>query len=696
MRHLTPKLGLLWVLLLASCGKATPYGTGDANTGQDAQPADAAFDAPGDAAPLMLTVDPPTAELTVDGVAKTLQFNARLAGQPAPTAVWTVDAVEVGVVNNAGLFRSEGWVAGTVKVTARFGALSASAIVVVKTAITDNQANLDAADRAALDAGGTANSAFAWRYPYNQTVFPRGLDAPLLQFAGGATRAMKISARVGDFTYTGYLPGGAFANAQLPASVWKALTRSADGSQPVVVEATMLSDAGVTGPVTQQWKIAPADLKGIIYYNTYRSAQTNTGAVMRVKPGHNAEVMIGGCNVCHSVSANGNVVAAGVSWASGNPVDSATYDLAADGSYSVRNNNADGRLYSFGGLTPNGEYMVTNAIPAAGSPVRGLSGPMASTIVNTATGAAVAAPTFTVSAAVTPAFSPDGKKLAFAWFDQSPGRTLGVMSADLTQSPPMFGAPTTLATTATGIVGWPSFLPDGNGVVYHQGDRFDTAGYGGAASYAELRLVDTQTGVVNSLARLNGRDALGASTLPYGADEENNRNYEPSVLPIPVGGYYWVMFTSRRAYGNELAPGGRLAGSDNEWGSIVNGAEVPSTRKKIWVAAIDLNWNGAIDPSHPAFYLAGQELDAGNMRAFAAMEPCRAQGVSCETGADCCTGFCRPTGASPDGAPILQCVPPPGGCSQTDETCSNDGDCCDAATGATCINNRCAQATPIE
>ena len=35
-----------------------------------------------------------------------------------------------------------------------------------------------------------------------------------------------------------------------------------------------------------------------------------TGAVMRLKPGHNAEVLIGGCAVCHSVSANGNVIAA--------------------------------------------------------------------------------------------------------------------------------------------------------------------------------------------------------------------------------------------------------------------------------------------------------------------------------------------------------------------------------------------------
>ena len=32
-------------------------------------------------------------------------------------------------------------------------------------------------------------------------------------------------------------------------------------------------------------------------------------------------------------------------------------------------------------------------------------------------------------------------------------------------------------------------------------------------------------------------------------------NYEPTVLPVAVGGYYWVVFTSRRAYGNFIWQG---------------------------------------------------------------------------------------------------------------------------------------------
>lgn len=34
-------------------------------------------------------------------------------------------------------------------------------------------------------------------------------------------------------------------------------------------------------------------------------------------------------------------------------------------------------------------------------------------------------------------------------------------------------------------------------------------------------------------------------------------------------------------------------------------------------------------------------LDGGNMRAFAAMAPCQHDGGACESGSDCCCGFCR-------------------------------------------------------
>ncbi|MGE0869169.1 MAG: TolB family protein [Kofleriaceae bacterium] len=643
-----------------------------------------------------LVIAPQDPTLDVSGSPDSLAFTSSVGGV-AVTSSWQLDDVKIGVIDAGGTFRSQGLVAGIAKVTARYGTLEASTTVRVRVRIVDNTAGLPMDQITALDAGGNADPDFSWLYPYDATVFPRGIPAPNFQYKGGDATAMRIAVDVGDFSYVGYFASSSPAAVRLPDAIWKAATRSAGGADPFVVEATKLVGTNqVTGPIGETYRIGQADLKGVVYYNTYKSALTNTGAIMRLKPGHAAEVMIGGCAVCHSVSANGNVVAAGVGWSSSNPIDSKTFTLDPTGAVVERVADTEGRRYSFGALTPDGSLLLSNAVPSSGSSIRGLSGATPSKLYNTSTGAEIVAPTFStqVSYAMTPAFAPDGKHIAFNWSDAPSGtgggKTLAMMDVDLTMTPPMFGTVDPLVTLSSGVAGWPSFLPDGAAVVYHQGERFDTNGGEGVPGYAEVKLVDTATKTVNPLYALNGRDASGISYLPYGEDEENRRNYEPSVLPVAVGGYYWVMFTSRRAYGHTLAPGGTVAGTDDEWGTQGN----PSKRKKIWVAAIDLNYQGAVDPSHPAFYLDGQELDAGNMRAYAALEPCRADGATCESGSDCCGGFCRPTGTDPDGQPILQCVPPPGGCSNPDETCTTPADCCGVATGATCVNNRCA-APPI-
>jgi len=70
-------------------------------------------------------------------------------------------------------------------------------------------------------------------------------------------------------------------------------------------------------------------------------------------------------------------------------------------------------------------------------------------------------------------------------------------------------------------------------------------------------------------------------------------NYEPNVLPLPVGGYYWVSSTSRRTYGTRSPPGLAPRGEDI-WGAL--GSE---PRKKLWLAAIDIDHPGKSRPKHP-------------------------------------------------------------------------------------------------
>src|SRR5690606_1049911 len=114
------------------------------------------------------------------------------------------------------------------------------------------------------------------------------------------------------------------------------------------------------------------------------------------------------------------------------------------------------------------------------------------------------------------------------------------------------------------------------------------------------------------------------------------------------------------------------------------------TPKKLWVAAVDLTAPPGTDPSHPAFYLPAQELLAGNARGFWVLDPCRMDGEECESGDQCCNGFCSPSGQS-QSDPLI-CSPTPPECSMPQEKCDTAADCCDATN--LCINGFCTVAPP--
>jgi hypothetical protein len=90
------------------------------------------------------------------------------------------------------------------------------------------------------------------------------------------------------------------------------------------------------------------------------------------------------------------------------------------------------------------------------------------------------------------------------------------------------------------------------------------------------------------------------------------------------------------------------------------------------------------DPSHPPFYLTGQEDVLGNHRAFAALDPCRADGSTCETGIDCCGGFCTNDKCElppqPEAGPV---------CAKTDEYCGGGTPCCNVQEA--CLGGYCGQ-----
>jgi len=270
-------------------------------------------------------------------------------------------------------------------------------------------------------------------------------------------------------------------------------------------------------------------------------------------------------------------------------------------------------------------------------------------------------------------WSPDGTALAFTQMDTSGmgGHALKVMDCDRATN--KFSNGKEVFRDPAKFVGWPFFTPDvveaqvegevtavpppprGKRVIFALCDTSDFTTQdqpvGLLPHPSDLWWVDVDTGTPAPLQQANGLDPNGAPTLPYG-DRDVHKNYIPTVSPVAAGGYFWVFFSSRRNYGNLY---------------VADPPEINAEAKKIWVSAIDINAAPGTDPSHPAFFLPGQELESGNIRAFAALEPCRDNGAMCETGIDCCCGFCI------EG----QCAcKPEDHCSEIDERCETAADCC--------------------
>ncbi|MEO8875951.1 MAG: hypothetical protein ABI461_10210, partial [Polyangiaceae bacterium] len=184
--------------------------------------------------------------------------------------------------------------------------------------------------------------------------------------------------------------------------------------------------------------------------------------------------------------------------------------------------------------------------------------------------------------------------------------------------------------------------------------------------------------------RLDNLNGVSLPTGPQAHDADATLNYEPTMNPVPSGGYAWVVFTSRRLYGNVATRGAYEADPRNF------DLTTTPTPKKLWVAAIDLSAPPGTDPSHPAFYLPAQELFAGNSRGYWVVDPCESDGASCSTGAECCGGFCRP---GEDGGGLV-CTDKKPSCAQVSEKCATTADCCGKGSGITCIDNICATPTP--
>lgn len=542
-------------------------------------------------------------------------------------------------------------------------------------AISPDQANQ-------LQAGGGAGQL---TYPYEGTVFARGLVSPVLQWQGASADAVYLKMQSANFSYQGCFGAQANARLQVPQDPWQYAGNWSNGvTDPLNVTVSVLSGGNVT-TMTRKVSFALATIKGAIYYNTYNSPLAyNNGAVLKIVPGQAQPIgfltemgapPFGPCVSCHSLSADGSTMTANRHLYPGS-YESLSYDVTAQSPQLVKNGIVEA---GFAGIFPDGTRAMTNGPPnASTSPffpvapgnVPALVGPAESRLIDPRTGQQIPAAGWDgeVSHAQMPMFSPNGRMIVYNDYDKGQGHSLWI--ADFDPATNTFSNKRELFNSSDLYPGWPFFTPDSKAVVFALGTRSDFVSQlpnpvtifppdETGRSHLEIVYIDSPN-QATPLDLANGWRG-GQSYLP---NQDNDLEFFPTVSPVAAGGYFWVFFTSRRTYGN-------LQVKDYN----------DSTSKKIWVTAIDIGGGPGRDPSHPAFYLPGQELESGNIRAFAALEPCKEDGSSCTSGTECCSGFCI------DG----KCQPPQE-CANLDDKCEEDSDCCNSRDR--CIGGYCALPVP--
>ncbi len=643
-------LGVGVIVLGCSTQPSAIFDTSNGDGGPDGdQPDSEVILPPGnDASSVALIVTPPSATLQASGSPVTQQFQALDPQTNNPlVANWSMDNVGLGSIDATGLFTALGTVGGIAHIDAVAGTSKGSAIVNVNVTLTDNPGNVNAGNQALLKGGGAADPGFKWLYPYDATVMPRGLKSPVMQFDGIAPDGLMIHMKATNIDYTGFYGASTPGQLQVADVMWKQVLASVTASDPLTVQMTKLSGGKVTGPITRTWSVAQGTMRGNVFYNTY----SNGGEMFKLKVGGTAQSLLTNCKVCHSASANGNVLAS----------TDGTYDLTKNAAPLI---NAPGsRAYSFAAVYPDGTFLLTTYTTSPGS-----AGISPVELRDSKTGNKISAPGMdgTAIQPAMPAFSPDGTKIVF---NDGNSQTLSVMDFDVKTK--KFSNKVTVLTSQK-WPGWPQLTPDNKYVLFHDDSSQEMGTRSG--QLANVRMLEIATKKVVALDALNGISG-GKPYMPYGSNEID-MNYEPTILPIAVGGYYWVVFTSRRCYGNTLTPS--LDPDAFAYGT--------ARRKKLWLAALDVTPQPNKDPSHPALYLPGQDLQPGNMRGFWSLDPCKPNGTACNEADECCGGFCRQSGN------MKVCVPPPTGCSNEFEACTTAGDCCSGT--ALCINGHCATPTP--
>ncbi len=600
---------------------------------------DAASDGARDSAPsptqlLSIEIMPrDVALVSIDGSRPTAQFTVvgrQRDGRTRPVTAlrYAIDVPALGAIGSAtGMFTSSafGGMAHVHVDTTDGSGLWAETTLSVTVHRTVRGTGVTDADVArftgAMTAPDEATTSPVVNYPLEHAVMPRNVHPPRIMWTprhsdGAATDLYHVHLSRPHATLDGY-----FLNTPDLANAWQlgedfAALSSSDVGELITLTVASLSASGLREGAAVRFRTIDGVVAGSVYYwsppqGRLLRIDVDTAVRTDFLPHPPGET----CIACHAVSRDGRHLVAIINHDTGSG-RLAGYDLTADltGAPPPTTFTSDVAALWVASFNPAGTRVV--AAHHDGSPL---------SIFDCATGATmVTSPTN--DSGGDPEWSPDGASIAY-----SDGGNLMTVSVDPANT---LGAPAMLhaGAAAAGVDWHPTWTPDSQWLVFQGGDQIYTRGAAG------LWMIPRAGGTAVRLNHLNGGPMVSDS-------------FRPVFSPFNSGGYFWVLFTGTRTYGN--AQSGVAPGS-----------------KQIWVAAIRNRPDGTMDPSEVPYYLDGQEA-VTNLSPYWAPPPCRDNGNACSTGSQCCSGTC-----DPDSTGSSTCHPPSGACRARGASCGGGTDCC--------------------
>lgn len=597
-----------------------------------------------------ITIDPADHTVQLGDGQTTVAFHARGRGVGGEAfanvlARWSLDSESLGRIDaNTGVFTTS-LAGGTVTVRASVlgnDGVRATTSLTVRASTVHRGDGVTDADvmrfATAMPVASPMATIPTIDYPLAEAVMPRNVRPPLVMWTArnpmsAPVELVRVRLERPGAIVTGYFRVDArFGHSfRVPDEAWRGLASSSI-TEPIRVTVTTLASDG-TREAQSTFRTVDAIAAGQVYYWT-----PTTGRVQRLDVSEGASVDFlptpeGGatCHGCHAVSRDGRRFVVGLNdnlTQMPRPGSVRLYDLTRDLSgpatpalATLRLNDAPDNI-NWPTFSPDGSRVLFGRgthPPGPGQFV--LWDPASSRVVT---------PSGSPGNGYAPEWSPDNSAIVYT----SPMDDLMLTPVTGRDS---FGAARMLYD-APGLIFRPTWSPDSRRIAFQAGGERSSSGA------AAIYLIGRDGGAATRLNALNGGPtAIG--------------NYMPAFAPFRSGEYFWLMFTSGRAYGNATAG---LRGG-----------------KRIWISAIRVGATSG-DPSSAPYYLDGQvTADARggavtNLSPYWAPRACRPVMGECARDEDCCTGTCATDPTNPSRracAPALECRP-------RGATCSSSGDCC--------------------